>query len=76
MRIYPYSSHGELNFVVEAENDADLALLTMFTSERWRKGKEFRMGGHTWRDGATRSFNFGWAEPFDVKTDNENSDQS
>lgn len=29
MRIYPYSSHGELNFVVEAESDADFALLTM-----------------------------------------------
>ena len=65
MRLEPYSRYGEIRFVVHAENDADRAILSLFTSVEYRCGRDLAFGGHTYSCdySAVTDFNFGWMEP-------------
>lgn len=62
MRIKPCTSGMETSFRVTAENDAELVLLTQFCRTQIRETHELHIGGHTWQNGATTDFNFGWVD--------------
>lgn len=62
MRIEVYSRHGEIGFVVHAENATDRAILNLVTSEHYTRDRRLVMGGCTWSCdvSGTTDFNFGW----------------
>ena len=64
MKIEVYSRHGQIGFVVRAENETDRAILSLVTSQEYTKDKEFRLGGSTYSCdvSSVTDFNFGWVK--------------
>lgn len=64
MKIEVYSRHGDVGFVVHAENEMDRVVLALVTSTEYTKERTFRLGGSTYECdlSATTSFSFGWVK--------------
>ena len=69
MKIEAYSRHGEIGFVVRAEDASERALLTYLTSAEYTNNRIFRIGGSTYECdySAVTSFNFGWDKKEELK---------
>jgi len=64
MRIEVYSRHGEIGFVVHADNETDRAILSFVTSNEYTKDRTFMVGGSTYSCdvSSVTDFNFGWVK--------------
>lgn len=62
MKVETYYSHGNVHFLIRAENKEDQTILGLVTSQEYQKGRILRMGGSSYECdlSAITSFNFCW----------------